>query len=370
MAVSREDFLANVQEHVPMAHRPFRYQIVRENQFSPHEPIAAIVSSLDDVREFAAAVDLAAQVGGTFAFGTEPSVVILSAENSIETVATDIVSLLAAGGVGAIVTFGGWTAQALAPGYKSHNLRIPYLFSGLHSIAGLDLADEGPWRKRVTGVVSKHPQYREMLEMLRYMAPGATKALVLQHPDHVRDRYKEIGFSVTASNLAMCREAGLEPVVVLAKSTDELRDRLHRELTRPGGKYVILTGNDSVALSSLDAIVRIAGSYNTPVLTQCLDAVAAGAALGSGARGGYAAPLLAERLQEIMAGGTVPQSLPVDVLYEPEEVYFNSKTVHMQGLYPTREQLVFLRARSIYDSSNYPLPLEVRMQLERGHTCC
>lgn len=364
----KKNLLSRVRDHATVKGSSFKYKVIHENPASLFAPVVALVSSMDDVREWAAALDLASSVVGMFEEDCAPAVLILSAENSIAAIDAEIVPLLAECRVGSLVTFGGWTAQALAPGYKAHNLQIPYVFSGLHSMAHLDLADEGPWRRFVTGIVSKHPEYHRVLSLLRFINPNFKRALVLHHPDHVQGRFQGVGAGITDSNLALCKEAGFEPVMLPVRSTEDIRDKLQQEFQK--GDCVVLTGNDSVALSNLQAIVYMANAYQVPVVAQCLDAVAAGVAVGCGARGGHASRLIAERLRYIMEGGVKPGALSIDVIYESNRVRFNEETFHLQGLYPTFEQLVFLEAQAIHEPDQYPLPEKVRMHLERDHACC
>lgn len=368
MSLFAQDLLTAIREHVPARHHPFNKQILFENPRSPRPPIVALVSHMDDVRELAAAVDLASSVVGIFGENAAPSVVILSAENCIDTIDAEIVPLLADHEVSAIVTFGGWTAQALSAGYMLRGLKVPYIFSGLHSVAHLALTEEGVSRSCVTGVVSKHPEYHRMLSALRYLSPNLNRAVILQHPDHIRGDYREIGFSVTDTNIELCREAGFEPVMLFARSIEELSEKLLPEMTK--GNCVVVTGCDSVALSNMHTIVRLANGFQVPVITQSPEAIAAGAAMGCGARGGYSSRLIAERLYTILVGKVTPRSLALDVVYEPDQVYVNFETLHLQGIYPTHEQMVLLRVQSIHEVNQYPLPEKVRMQLERGHTCC
>lgn len=349
---------------------PFHYQVLHRNPASPHAPVGVIVSHIDDLREVGAAVGITEAIKGVFQSGKAPSVVALSAQHCSSSFGAVIAPLLAETEVSAIVTVGGWTAQNLGSSYIFYKLAIPYVFSGIHDASHLDLLEQGPWRRYVTGVVAKHPDYRKMLQLLRYISPHYKRALVLQHPDHLaQDHFYGIGYSVHKRNLDICRDMGFEPEIVPVQSIEEIRQKISDR--GPRGDYVLLTGTDSVALSNMESLVYTANVHQVPLLTQCLDAVEKGAALGCGAPAGYSARLVAERLNYVIASKVRPDHLSIDVIEEPSVVHFNDRTMHYQGLYPTPEQLAFLNANSIYAPHQYAMPEQMRMQVEAAaRVCC
>ena len=319
-----------------------------QNDASSYAPLLVLVSHFDNAFESQAAEQLIYRMNRLFGKDV-PTVKVVSPQNSVASLHGELLDYVREHSKSAVITLNPWLAEALAHDTRARNYLVPHLFAGMHDVSnfeGLDIAHAA--RDLVTGVVTKHPSYENVLSLTQDVYSDFSRALFITNPDQDHGRSAQMEYGVTKENLALCERMGIEPVPFRVRSPIDIETRLEHRLER--GRDIIFTGLDNLALSSGGMLSAIAEMHQVPVITQSPEMVKRGHAMfGIGSGCEQTASVLARRLYKILVDGERPGDIPLLVIKESSRVAYHPDLLNKQGAQPSPEMLRALQAYSIYD---------------------